>query len=147
MALKDLWGPEAFWDTENPPSKGEADIHITQKDGLEKLWLQERLQQAHERGSIKRIPQALSWPKHNGSKNLKENLEVNWYSLEQYIGCIIRQAFSSSSPAAITSIMVWARQCKCLKTFVARDGCKNGKNIAFMCIFPMYSKANLLPDS
>ena len=50
-------------------------------------------------------------------------------------------------PAVITSIMVWARQCKCLKTFVARDGCKNGENTAFTCIFPMYGKANLLLDS
>ena len=46
-------------------------------------------------------------------------------------------------PAVITSIVVWARQCKCLKTFVARDGRKNDENIAFTCIFPMYGKANL----
>ena len=25
---------------------------------------------------------------------MHEHLEVSWYSLEQYIGCIIRQAFN-----------------------------------------------------
>ena len=30
------------------------------------------------------------------ARTLLENLEVSWYSLEQYIGCIIRQAFKFS---------------------------------------------------